>query len=105
MAQHHNHSMIFAGKWFVLVLSLSSMCLLYDCNWLIDTEERWSYLVDFDKNETENEELEIEFDKYVKGQNSISSKQIPLTEKLTTIHLNIPISLYPDVTTPPPERG
>ena len=81
------------------------MCLLHDCNWLIDIEERWSYLADFDKNETESGEQEIEFDKYVKGQNSISGKQTPSTEKLTTIHLNIPISLYLDVSTPPPERG
>ena len=96
-------SMIFTAKLFVIILSLSGMFLIHDCKWLVETKEKLAYLIDFDKNEAENGELEIEVDKFLKDQNHALDRQPAFMKKWAASHNDVPVSLYPDVTTPPPE--
>lgn len=105
ITQLHIRSITSAGRLFVITLSLASMFLVYDCNWLVENHEKFAFLIDFEKNEHENEELEVEIDKYVKDQLNIVDKQPVLKKRPITLHLNIPVSLYPDVTTPPPKEA
>ena len=97
------HQIIFAGKLLLVVLSLSGVCLFHDGNWLVDTKEKLSYLIDFDKNEAENVELEIEVDKFVKDLNNLFVRQPALKGGRISLYADFTSSLHLDVTTPPPQ--
>ena len=103
--RNHIRSMTFVGKLFIVVLTLSCMFFVNEGNWLVKNSGKISFLIDADKSQIESEEVEVTIDKYVKEhQNIIKHKPISI-KKQTTIQPNTLISLYPDVTTPPPEHA